>query len=396
MGTAGFAVSRRYAVILVGALLRLGGSTQQGLYAMLPESGQLLLVDWLTGNATKVGVSLAEQGWLVPECTPAAIDPTGKWWYSLARNASLGPSSPWNVVSTWLVDGTTRTAAPLPDVFPPDLPACAHALFADGGWHVFTAAEIPSAGGYRAIATLSDFTFPYPPHSWTLVLNASEAALGAGRLLMPPSIAATASTLWISGTWGVAGASLQARLVRSARADSPLAPGRLLPLPAGDELAGLQVNPSGRVFGLLRSQSGRALRRSGMRPGVGALFDEARVAYFDDSGSGTPTLESGPIPIPPPFATSPSVVLTALMTDRGSLALLADGAHLAVVNATSGAPLSSVVFDCQPATDWPRARFRSQLDTAPPLPVVSSGGRSSPLAVASVCPTSLAYESFVF
>ena len=334
-------LSQSFAVIQLHLLLNIAHSTQQGLYITLPASGQMQLVDPTTGGTTNDGAPLASQGWLVPPCTPSAIDPTGKWYYTLARNASLGVRSPWNIVSAWLDGGNTRTAFPLPAYFPVDLAACDHALSADGGWHVFVAVELPLPAAPQdstILAGNADFTFPQPPHAFEVVLNASNAELGVGHLVSPPSIAATATTLWLAGRDCVAGVALQ-----------PGVSERRLPLPYGQEFIGLHASPSGDVYGLLRNAS--------------AAF----VASYVDSGSGTPVLSQTRDPLPPLFATTPGIRV-ALMTDKASLALLSPSGLLLTANATSGGVVRSVQLAC------------------------SIGG----LQGGGPCPASMAYESFVF
>jgi len=213
------------------------------------------------------------------------------------------------------------------------LTACDHAISADGGWHVFVAAEMSSASvpsGQCVVAGVIDFTFPYPPHNFTLTINADVESLGVGHLLSPPSAAVTATTLWLAGDTGLAGVALQQHQQE-----------RTLTLPAGHTLTGLHSSPSGRVYGILYA-------------------GDARVASFQDTGEGEPTPDVAPNALPSLFS-DPSGTRAALLTDEAAVAVLA-GQHLATANASSGALQTSALLQCEGAE----------------------------------CPSSMAYESFVF
>jgi hypothetical protein len=335
--------------ILAAIFTLMVDASQQGLYISIPDSGQLQSVDWITGNTSCIGTPLARQGWIVPNCTPSAIDPTGKWFYTLARNSS-NPSrtSPWYIVSAWLADGSTRTAAPLPPSFPSELGACDFALTSDGGWHVYIAVQVSggtSPASVSVLAGIADFTFPVPPHSFTVLVNTSIVQLGIGSLLLPPSIASTPSTLWIAGQRGIAGVPL------AVPAGSPH-PRRLI-LPSGEQFGGLHSSPSGRVYGVLS----RLLPNGTVSTALASLMD---------TGTGTPLLVASPHALPPPFnVTGADSVLTALMTDKSSIALLTSRGELATANASSGQIQSFAHIVC--------------CDKAP-----------------GPCPSSMSYESFVF
>ena len=325
--------------LLLCALASVAASLQ-GLYTTLPTSGQMLLVDWAMGNASSVGASLEAQGWRVPTCTPSSIDPTNKWYFTLARNSSLAVNSPWNVVTASLADGGVVASAPLPPSFPSVQNACDYALCAGGALEVFVSVETPD------LRVLAGGLSPEFPHTFALLVNATIDQLGVGRLVSPPSMAVTSSALWLAGQQGVAGAPLV----------GAAAPPRRLPLSAGSTFRGLHAAPGDVVYSLLQGQ--------------GAAY----IASFVDTGAGTPSLVRAATSLPPLFS-SAETVLTALLSDKNSFALLADGSRLVTANATSGALVSSVLLSCSNAT----------------LPLrVGTGSGAVP------CPCSIAYEPFVF
>jgi hypothetical protein len=53
-------------------------------------------VNWTTGETVAVGKPLAASGFKLELCAPSAIDPTGKWIYTLARPVHDGASSTWH------------------------------------------------------------------------------------------------------------------------------------------------------------------------------------------------------------------------------------------------------------------------------------------------------------
>lgn len=331
-------------------LIRSATSSLQGLYATLPATGQLLLLDWGTGNASAVGASLSAQGWRVPECTPSAIDPTNKWYYTLARNASAPSGSPWSLVTASLADGSVVASAPLPPCYPPELAACDHALCAGGALEVFVSVETPHA---RVVAGCLS---PGPPSSFELLVNASVGELGVGPLVSPPSLAVTSSALWLPGQHGVAGVPL-----------SRSSPDRQLLLSTNETLRGLHAGAGDVVFGYIQDRS----------------TGEAFVASFIDTGAGSPVLVCAPLPLPPLFASNVTI-LTALVSDRGSFALLGDG-YLITANVTSGALESSVRLQCSHAISASQLYDRG-CATGCPLDTLK----------AQPCPSSMAYEPFVF
>lgn len=146
--------------LLVGALL-IGlrafvvSATAQGLYFTNSSTEQLLLVDFATGKTVPDGPGLASQGFQVPSCTPSAIDTTGKWYYTLAKNASH--PGPWIAIAAELVGGNIRKAYPLPALFPPQLDACDHTITADGSWHAYISAVTPDN---RLVSGRFLFTWP--------------------------------------------------------------------------------------------------------------------------------------------------------------------------------------------------------------------------------------------
>ena len=75
-----------------------------------------------------------------------------------------------------LRDGSVRKAYPLPAAFPPGLPACAHAVAEDGGWHAYVAAVTRGASP-RLLMWRFEFTWPFSNETLPL-LDVPLAALG--------------------------------------------------------------------------------------------------------------------------------------------------------------------------------------------------------------------------
>lgn len=75
-------------------------AASQGLYFITPGDGWLVLVDPSTGTFSPMGnQSLLDRGWQVPadQCSPTAMDTTGKWMYVFARPVPMAESKtePW-------------------------------------------------------------------------------------------------------------------------------------------------------------------------------------------------------------------------------------------------------------------------------------------------------------
>eukprot|EP00041_Stephanoeca_diplocostata_P033245 m.1094150 g.1094150 ORF g.1094150 m.1094150 type:complete len:360 (+) comp24300_c0_seq8:324-1403(+) len=138
-------------------VLQIVRSSSEGLYTMSPVLGQLNRVNWRTGSNTAVGTSLEQKGWEVPACSPAAVDTTGKWYYTLvhrktgwnAANKGTGgtsgsvQASNLYLIDVWMSDGMIRgTGFAIPQAFPVDVKAEKYSLIALGGWDVYIAAVV--------------------------------------------------------------------------------------------------------------------------------------------------------------------------------------------------------------------------------------------------------------
>ena len=286
-------------------LLALCNASSEGLYALLP-GGQLALLNTSSGQPARVGPSLAAQGFTVPDCSPSAIDSTEKLFFTLARNASAAPSSPWLLVAAGLADGAVRLALALPPAFPPGLGACAHALSTDGSAHAFVAA-FPGAPP-RLLAGV--ITYAGPAHGYAALADAPTQPLGVGLPLAAPTCAATATALWVALAGGLARVN-----VAHGGVDG------VLPTPQAQTLSSLQYDKAGlrRTYGLLAA-GGSA----------------TALASFDDAGAGTPALL---VEAPgAPAAARPALV--ALQSDRGTLVVATAGGELVTVDLATGAPAS--------------------------------------------------------
>lgn len=119
----------------------------QGLYVTQGTTGQMsVIVDEATGKAAPVGPSLSSLGFAVPtQCTPSAIDTTGKWYYTVAQNASSASPRPWLVVAAELATGLVRKAQLLPPILQAQEGggACDYSLTADGSWHAYVSIATP-------------------------------------------------------------------------------------------------------------------------------------------------------------------------------------------------------------------------------------------------------------
>lgn len=181
-------------------------------------------------------------------------------------------------------------ASPLPEYFPAGTDACAHAFFADAGWHLYVAAVV--GAGDAATLVMARYTAvtgtePYEPF-WSLLGRVPLSALGVGGGVGTPSCVATASTLWVQLQGGLAGCAL----------DGSGTCARALPIAPGAALSALQWSTSAHmVYGLLRNNS---------------TADSAAVVSFVDDGAGTPSLVVVAAPVPAPSRAG----LAALMSDR--------------------------------------------------------------------------------
>jgi hypothetical protein len=289
-------------------ILAIHGASQ-GFYLLLPKTAQLLLTDLASGAQTPVGAGLPP-AWEAPsDCTPTAIEQTGKWAYTFARPAGAPPAStPWSVVAMELRDGSVRKAYSLPAAFPPTLPACGHALAEDGGWHAYVAAVTPGASP-RLLLWRFTFTWPFSNESVPLV-DVPLAALGLGGAPATLTLAVTNFTAWVALERGLVGVDLATAL-----------PSRRLPT-AGGTVQGLQYDVAGaprRVVGVLAGASGSSL------------------LAFVDTGQGTPQALGVPTARVAPGAAG----WAALANDRAALVVL-DGGRAVALALGSGAVVANV------------------------------------------------------
>jgi hypothetical protein len=298
-------------LLALSALVDSALSASQGFYLLAPFTAQLLLTDLDSGAQTPVGAGLPP-AWQAPaDCTPTAIEQTGKWAYSFARPAGAPPAAtPWSVVAMELRDGSIRKAYELPAAFPPSLPACAHALAEDGGWHAYVAAVTRDAASPRLL--LWRFTFTWPFSNETLpLLDVPLAALGMGGAPATLTLAVSNFTAWVALERGLVGVDLATRL-----------PSRRLPL-AGGEVRGLQYDVAGaqrRVVGVLAGGGSPSL------------------LAFVDSGQGTPEAQLVPVAA----REAPGAAgWAALANDRAQLVVLERGRAVALALG-SGAVVANV------------------------------------------------------
>jgi len=272
----------------------------QGFYLLAPKTAQLLLTDLSSGASTPIGAGLPP-GWEAPsDCSPTATEQTGKWVYSFARQSGAPPDAPWSVIAMELRDGSVRKSYALPGAFPPALPACAHALAEDGGWHAYVAAVTRDAAP-RLIMWRFTYTWPFSNESVPL-LDVPLSSLGMGAA--PPTLTLTVSnfTAWVALEQGLVGVDLATN-----------APSRRLPFAGGAAVAGLQYDVAGlprRVVGLATNSSGAT-----------ALFS------FVDSGAGVPKAEF----VPTARAVEPgSAGWAALANDKNAYVALGGGRAVTV------------------------------------------------------------------
>ena len=303
-------------LLALSALVGCALSASQGFYLLAPTTAQLLLTDLESGAQTPVGAGLPPAWQAPPDCTPTAVEQTGKWAYSLARRAGAPPAAtPWSVVAMELRDGSIRKIYELPPAFPPSLPACAHALAEDGGWHAYVAAVTRDAASPRLLLWRFTYTWPFSNES-AQILDVPLAALGMGRAPATLTLAVSNFTAWVALERGLVGVDLATRL-----------PSRRLPL-AGGEVRGLQYDVAGaqrRVVGVL--------------VGSGGGGGSTSLLAFVDSGQGTPEAQL----VPAAARVAPGAAgWAALANDRAQLVVL-DGAGRAVALALgSGAVVANV------------------------------------------------------
>jgi hypothetical protein len=319
-------------------------ASSQGLYAIAPTTGQLLLVNQSDGTRSPIGPGLAALGWVVPaDCTPTATDTTGKWVYTFARRAGAPPAAtPWSVLSLELRDGSIRKEYELPSAFPPSLAACEHGLAEDGAWHAYISAVTRDAAKPRRLVVWR-FTYTWPASNESApLIDVPLASLGMGDA--PAGALSTTVTnfsWWISLADGLVGVDL---LTLAPTQTLPLAPGQ-----AGARVDGLQYDISGEprvTYGVLVSAAG-----------------QTSVLSFVDAGGSGPIEPAGLSPTSVPAA--PDVAnRVALVNDHGSLAIVSNN--------------SIVTLDLN-GTLLARA------------PACSGGGGGG-----GACPIAIAYEPFVF
>ena len=303
-------------LVFLTALAATAIASSQGLYAIGPFAGQLTLVNFTSGARTAIGGGISQLGWAVPaDCTPTAVDTTGKWLYTFARRQDAPASSPWSVISLELRDGTIRKVYELPPAFPPTLDACEHTLAEDGGWHAYVSAvtrdAVPRLVMYR-------FTYTWPAsNESSLLLDAPLASLTTGGQGPALSAAVTNFTAWVALSNGLLGLDLATLTVT-----------RVLPVQQGSALVGLQYSTFGAprlTYGVLVSSSSGAAATS--------------IVSFVDSGAGTPALST--------VATSEPVVpdtsnRVALLSDRKALAIVTEG-ELVTLNVQDGSVIGRVL-----------------------------------------------------
>jgi hypothetical protein len=298
------------AIALLTACAALASASSQGLYTIEPFTGQLMLVNWTSALRTPIGGGIASLGWKVPaDCTPTAVDTTGKWLYTFARRQDAPDSAPWSVLSLELRDGTIRKVYELPHAFPPALDACEHTLAEDGGWHAYVLAVTRDAAP-RLIVYRFTYTWPASNES-SLLLDAPLATLTAGQ---GPALAAAVTnfTAWVALSNGLLGIDLVT-----------LAATRVLPVKQGSVLVGLQYSTFGAprlTYGILVSSSSA----------------DTSIVSFADTGAGTPALSAAVVtgePVAPDTANR-----VALLSDRKALSVVSAG-ELVTLDVQSGAVL---------------------------------------------------------
>ena len=284
-------------ICLLALLITPTASASQGFYLIQPRTAQLLLTDLTTGAQMPLGAGLPAPWEAPPDCTPTAIEQTGKWAYTFARPAGGAPGAPWSVVAMELRDGSVRKAYALPAAFPPALPACAHALAEDGGWHAYVAA-VTQDSQPRLLLWRFTFTWPFSNESMPL-LDVPLAALGMGAAPRTLTLVVSNFTAWLALEGGLVGVDLATRL-----------PSRRLPTARGAAVLGLQYDLATprRVVGVLVHGPSTSL------------------IAFTDTGEGVPEVQS----VPTAAVALGAAGWAALANDRGELVVLEGGRALAL------------------------------------------------------------------
>jgi len=197
-----------------------------------------------------------------------------------------------------LRDGSVRKVYTLPPAFPPGLPACAHALAEDGGWHAYVAAVTQDAAP-RLLLWRFTYTWPFSNESMPL-LDVPLAGLGMGAAPRTLTLAVSNFTAWLALEKGLVGIDLATNL-----------PSRRLPVSEGGSLVGLQYDLAGlprRVVGLLLAGGGSSGNSS--------------LLSFTDTGAGIPEVDA----VPTAAAVVPGAAgWVALANDKNALVVLEGG-----------------------------------------------------------------------
>jgi hypothetical protein len=292
-------------------------ASSQGLYIISPPFGQLTLVNYTSNERINIGRGISSLGWDIPhDCSPTAIDTTGKWMYVFARNSSVPSPSPWHVLSIELRDGSIRKDYALPPIFPPTLSACEHSISEDGGWHAYVTAVTRGATIPHLIMWRFTYTWPFSNES-SLLIDVPLSSLDMGLSGPVLTSAVTNFTAWLSLEKGLVGLDL-----------TTLLPSRRLPITEGCNLSGLQYSISGQVrrtYGLLNCNES----------------NETFIADFVDRGSGIPILSTIRTAIPTPLQVANRV---ALLNDYqgGGAITLATNESLVTLNLLHGTVVATI------------------------------------------------------
>lgn len=281
-------------LVVSGGMISTSYASSQGLYILQPSTGTIELLNYTSNSRSPIGPGISTLGWQVPnDCSPTAIDTTGKWMYVMARNTS---DSPWSVISVELRDGSIRKVYELPPSFPSSLLACEHTIAEDGDWHAYVSAVVKVDNDPRLI--IWRFTFTWPDSNETIqMLDTPVASLGMGEPLPVPISIVTNVTLWFGLSNGLIGVDLTTNTSS-----------RRLPLPAGSTWSRLQYDISGavrRTYAISTSSS-----------------NSTAIVSFVDNGSGIPEIESTSTAVPVPPNAVGSV---ALLNDRSAIAVASKG-----------------------------------------------------------------------
>lgn len=278
----------------------------EGLYILTAPEGQLMKLNWTSGERVPVGKPLSAAGLRLQDCVPTAIDPTGKWIYTLATPTNSS-SQQLELVAMQLGDGTLHPSkAPLsPATFPNMSRACAFTLASDGGWNAYVSAQV---GSRLRTVLLSVEQWPGkepPPPEVILDVPLDELGLG-GSLSIPASTIDGDTVLWITLEHGVAGLSLANKTID-----------RSVMVPKGKTLTAVQGY--GTMYALLSDTDGTVL------------------ASFSDDGP-TPDLHSGSIHINGIVAHNQTSF--AFLSDKGACVFMTTDGNLVTIDLT-GKPLGT-------------------------------------------------------